>query len=132
VTKGISRRNEIEILATERSVFLEEFLQRLLEPPVGQHFHSVSINKHELIERYEDVVRDLIHHYPSFIYQKNPAQSSIRTNRTSSLTAPVSIPVVISQQQRIIHQFPRSDPRDSSPMQQGDEEQESLPPHSSS
>ncbi len=132
MTKGISRRNEIEILATERSVFLEEFLQRLLEPPVGQHFHSVSINKHELIERYEDVVRDLIHRYPSFIHQKNPAQSSIRTNRTSSLTAPVSIPVVISQQQRTIHQFPRSDPRDSSPMQQDNEEQESLPPHSSS
>jgi hypothetical protein len=122
-------------LATERSLSLEEFLQRLLEQPVGQHYHSVSINKHQLIERYEEAVRDLIHRHPSFISHTNEQQPPIRTNRTSSLTASIQIPVVIhqqqQQQQRSVYQY-RPDPRGSSPMQQGDDEQGSLPPPSSS
>lgn len=122
----------IEILETERSRYLEEFLQRLFEPPVGQHFHSVSINKHQLIERYEEAVKDLIHRYPSFITHKNEQQSSTRSNRTTSLIAPIQIPVVIHQQPRTIHQYHGNNPRGSSPMQQGDDEQESLPPSSSS
>jgi hypothetical protein len=119
----------IFILATERSAFLEEFLQRLLEPPIGQHFHSVSINKNQLIERYEETVRDLIHRYQLFHTHRNEQQSLIRSNRTLSLITPVQIPVVMHQQPRTIH---RIDPRSSSPMQQGDEEPQSLPPPSSS
>ncbi|CAF1147249.1 unnamed protein product [Adineta steineri] len=104
---------------TDRLVSLEEFLQRLLEQPVGQHYHSVSINKHQLFERYNDAVRDLIHRYPSFINHRNEQQSSNRSN----LIAPIQIPIVIHH---------RTDPRGSSPMQQGGDEQETLPPSSSS
>ncbi|CAF3634590.1 unnamed protein product [Rotaria sordida] len=126
---------------TERSLSLEEFLQRLLEQPIGQHYHSVSINKHQLVERYEEAVRDLIHRYPSFsgsTTDQQQQQSPNRSNRTPVLTAPVPIPVVIPQQQqqqqenRLPENMPVIDPRGSSPMQQGDEEQESsLPPSSS-
>ena len=123
------------ILATERSLSLEEFLQRLLEQPVGQHYHSVSINKHQLIERYEEAVRDLIHRHPSFMGHTNDQQSSLRSNRTSSVTGSVQIPIVIHHQQqpqqRSGYQY-RLEPRGSSPMQQGDDEQGSLPPSSSS
>jgi hypothetical protein len=128
-------------LATERSISLEEFLQRLLEQPVGQHYHSVSINKHQLVERYEEAVRDLVHRYSSFAGNINEQQFPARSNRTSSLTAPVQIPIII-QQQRSVQQhrplnnpsgnLPINDPRGSSPMQQGDDEQGSLPPPSSS
>jgi hypothetical protein len=112
-------------LATERSSFLEEFLQRLLEPPVGQHFHSVSINKNQLTERYEETVRDLIHRYQLFHTHRHEHQPLIRSNRTLNLITPLQIPVVM-------HQPPRTIPRSSSPMQQGDEESQSLPPSSSS
>jgi hypothetical protein len=84
------------------------------------------------MERYEEAVRDLIHRHPLFISPRNEQQFSLRSNRTSSLIAPVQIPVVIHQQPRTNHQYHRSDPRGSSPMQQGDDEQESLPPSSSS
>ncbi|CAF3346482.1 unnamed protein product [Rotaria sp. Silwood1] len=124
---------------TERSLSLEEFLQRLLEQPIGQHYHSVSINKHQLVERYDEAVRDLIHRYPSFSgntteQQQHQQQSPNRSNRTSVLTAPVPIPVVIQQEQqnRVPENMPVIDPRGSSPMQQGDDEQDSsLPPSSS-
>ncbi|CAF3325058.1 unnamed protein product [Rotaria socialis] len=119
---------------TERSLSLEEFLQRLLEQPIGQHYHSVSINKHQLVERYDEAVRDLIHRYPSFSGNTTDQQqqSPNRTNRTSVLTAPVQIPVVIQQSNRLPENMPAIDPRGSSPMQQGDDEQESpLPPTSS-
>jgi len=122
-------------LATERSLSLEEFLQRLLEQPIGQHYHSVSINKHQLVERYDEAVRDLIHRYPSFsgnTTEQQQQQSPNRSNRTAVLTAPVPIPVVIQQQNRSPENLPVIDPRGSSPMQQGDDEQESpLPPSSS-
>ena len=126
------------LLATERSLSLEEFLQRLLEQPIGQHYHSVSINKHQLAERYDDAVRDLIHRYPSFsgnTIEQQQQQSPGRSNRTAVLTASVSIPVVIQQPNRVPENTPVIDPRGSSPMQQGDDEQESssssLPPSSS-
>ncbi|CAF4130771.1 unnamed protein product, partial [Rotaria sp. Silwood1] len=163
-----------------------EFLQRLLEQPVGQHYHSVSINKHQLIERYEETVRDLIHRHPSFFTHKNEQASPMRSNRTTNVIGSVQIPVVIhhhqqppqqqhhqqpsqqqqhhqqplqqqqqqhhqqplqhhqqslqqqqqqqhqqplQQQQRPIQQY-RSNQRGSSPMQQGDDEQEPLPPSS--
>ncbi|CAF3719635.1 unnamed protein product [Rotaria sordida] len=119
----------------EHSIVLEEFLQRLLEQPVGQHYHSVSINKHQLIERYEETVRDLIHHNPSFFTHKNEQQSPVRSNRATNVIGSVQIPIVIhhhqQQQQRPIQQY-RSNQRGSSPMQQGDDEQDSLPPSSSS
>ncbi|CAF3727151.1 unnamed protein product [Rotaria sp. Silwood1] len=149
----------------EHSILLEEFLQRLLEQPVGQHYHSVSINKHQLIERYEETVRDLIHRHPSFFTHKNEQPSPMRSNRTTNVIGSVQIPVVIhhhqqppqqqhhqqplqqqqhhqqplqqqqqqqqplQQQQRPIQQY-RSNQRGSSPMQQGDDEQEPLPPSS--
>lgn len=129
-------------LATERTLSLEEFLQRLLEQPVGQHYHSVSINKHQLVERYDEAVRDLIHRYPSFSGNTNEQQqqqSPTRSNRTS-----VSIPVVIHHhhqqpqqpQQQQINPIPETipavDPRGSSPMQQGDDDQDPpLPPSTS-
>lgn len=115
-------------VATERSLSLEEFLQRLLEQPIGQHYHSVSINKHQLVERYDEAVRDLILRYPSFSGNTTTEQQQRSPNRTA-----VSIPVVIHQQQtRSPENMPVIDPRGSSPMQQGDDEQESpLPPTSS-
>ena len=120
------------LLATERTLSLEEFLQRLLEQPIGQHYHSVSINKHQLVERYDEAVRDLIHRYPSFSGNTNEQQqqqSPNRTNRASVLTAPVSIPVTIQHENRSPENMPVIDPRGSSPMQQGDDEQESpIPP----
>jgi hypothetical protein len=124
-------------LATERSLSLEEFLQRLLEQPIGQHYHSVSINKHQLVERYDEAVRDLIHRYPSFSgtstdQQPQQQQSPNRSNRAAVLTAPVSIPVVIQQANRSSEPMPVIDPRGSSPMQQGDDEQDSSVPHSTS
>jgi hypothetical protein len=124
-------------LATERSLSLEEFLQRLLEQPIGQHYHSVSINKHQLVERYDEAVRDLIHRYPSFSstntdQQPQQQQSPNRSNRAAVLTAPVSIPVVIQQANRSSESMPVIDPRGSSPMQQGDDEQDSSVPPSSS
>ncbi len=96
----------------------------------------MSINKHQLVERYDEAVRDLIHRYPSFsgntTEQQQQQQSPNRSNRTSVLTAPVSIPVVIQQQNRSPEAMPVIDPRGSSPMQQGDDEQElPLPPSSS-
>lgn len=107
---------------TERSLSLEEFLQRLLEQPIGQHYHSVSINKHQLVERYDDVIRDLIHRYPSFSsnhsleQQQQQTQSSpSRSNRTA-----ISIPIVTQQQ----NPMATIDPRGSSPMQQDDNEQD--------
>jgi hypothetical protein len=122
---------------TERSLSLEEFLQRLLEQPIGQHYHSVSINKHQLVERYDEAVRDLIHRYPSFSstntdQQPQQQQSPNRSNRAAVLTAPVSIPVVIQQANRSSESMPVIDPRGSSPMQQGDDEQDSSVPPSSS
>lgn len=123
-------------LATERSLSLEEFLQRLLEQPIGQHYHSVSINKHQLTERYDEAVRDLIHRYPSFsnnpVDQQPQQQSPTRSNRTSVLPGPVSIPVVIQQTNRAPDPTPVIDPRGSSPMQQGDDEQDSSVPSSTS
>ncbi|CAF3670140.1 unnamed protein product [Adineta steineri] len=125
-----------KIEPTERTLSLEEFLQRLLEQPIGQHYHSVSINKHQLVERYDEAVKDLIHRYPSFSGNTNEQpQSPNRSNRTSVLTAPVSIPVVIQQQQ---HSEPSSESmpitnlRGSSPMQQDDDEQDSSLPTSPS
>ena len=124
-------------LATERTLSLEEFLQRLLEQPIGQHYHSVSINKHQLVERYDEAVRDLIHRYPSFAgntVEQQQSQSPNRSNRAS-----VSIPVVVHHHQQPQQQhhnptpetMPTIDPRGSSPMQQGDDEQEPpLPPSS--
>lgn len=90
-------------LATERSLSLEEFLQRLLEQPIGQHYHSVSINKHQLVERYDDVVRDLIHRYPSFSGQQQSQPS-------------VSIPIVLQQPNAPSESMPMIEPRGSSPM----------------
>jgi hypothetical protein len=124
------------VLATERTLSLEEFLQRLLEQPIGQHYHSVSINKHQLVERYDEAVRDLIHRYPSFAgntIEQQQQQSPNRSNRTPVLTGPVSIPVVIQQQHNSSSEtMPVIDPRGSSPMQQGDDEQDTnLPPSSS-
>ncbi|CAF4151954.1 unnamed protein product, partial [Adineta steineri] len=123
-----------KIEPTERTLSLEEFLQRLLEQPIGQHYHSVSINKHQLVERYDEAVKDLIHRYPSFSGNTNEQpQSPNRSNRTSVLTAPVSIPVVIQQ-----HSEPSSESmpiinlRGSSPMQQDDDEQDSSLPTSPS
>lgn len=133
-------------LANEHSLVLEEFLQRLLEQPVGQHYHSVSINKHQLLERYEENIRDIIHRHPTFFTHKPEQQSSIRSNRTTSLIGSVPIPVVIHQQHqhhqhhqhqhqhhqhRPLHQH-RPTQRGSSPMQQGDDEHDSRPPPSSS
>ncbi|CAF1020451.1 unnamed protein product [Adineta ricciae] len=127
-----------KIEPTERTLSLEEFLQRLLEQPIGQHYHSVSINKHQLVERYDEAVRDLIHRYPSFsgnTVEQQQSQSPNRSNRAS-----VSIPVVIHHhhqqqpQQQQHHNptpetMPTIDPRGSSPMQQGDDEQDPpLPP----
>jgi hypothetical protein len=119
---------------TDRSLSLEEFLQRLLEQPIGQHYHSVSINKHQLVERYDEAVRDLIHRYPSFSGNttEQQQQSPNRSNRTSVLTPPIQIPVVIQQQNRSPEAMPVIDPRGSSPMQQGDDEQDSTVPPSSS
>lgn len=115
---------------------LEEFLQRLLEQPVSQHYHSVSINKHQLVERYDETVRDLQLRYPSFVAKPNeptlPQASPIRSNRTTSLpTPPVSIPLVIQQQahrsmDNPSEVLPVADRSDSSPMRQGDLD-ESLP-----
>ena len=123
-------------LATERSLSLEEFLQRLLEQPIGQHYHSVSINKHQLVERYDEAVRDLVHRYPSFsgtsTDQQPQQQSPNRSNRAAVVTAPVSIPVVIQQANRSSEPMPVIDPRGSSPMQQGDDEQDSSVPPSTS
>ncbi|CAF3297407.1 unnamed protein product [Rotaria socialis] len=84
----------------EHSILLEEFLQRLLEQPVGQHYHSVSINKHQLLERYEETIQDIIHRYPSFFTHKTEQQSPIRSNRTTNLIGSIPIPIVISQQQQ--------------------------------
>lgn len=127
-------RERIFCLATERSLSLEEFLQRLLEQPIGQHYHSVSINKHQLVERYDEAVRDLIDRYPSF--SGNPTdqqpQSPNRSNRAAVLTAPVSIPVVPQQLNRAPEPALAIDPRGSSPMQQGDDEQDSSVPASTS
>lgn len=110
---------------------MEEFLQRLLEQPIGQHYHSVSINKHQLVERYDEAVRDLIHRYPSF--SNNPTDQQPQSpNRTSVLTGPVSMPVVIHQINRTPEPTPVIDPRGSSPMQQGDDEQDSAVPSSNS
>ena len=120
------------LLATERSICLEEFLQRLLEYPLGQHYHSVSINKHQLISRYEEAVRELIHRYPSLpgyaVEQK--ALWTPRSVRSTSLNTPVSIPVVIqhSQAQHRATGITVSHPRGASPMQQGGEEQQPCPP----
>lgn len=130
--------NEFFDLVKENSTFLQEFLHRLLEPPSEQHFHSVSINKNQLIDRYEEAVRDLIHRYPSaHIYRKEqqpppppPPPLSIRSNRTSNLITPIQMPVVVHQQ-RPLQQPHRSEPRGSSPMQQDNEEHGSLPPPSS-
>lgn len=118
---------EFVFLATERSYYLEDFVQRLLEPPTGQHFHSVSINKNQLVERYGEILRGLIERYPTFFNYKTEQQLSLRSN----LITPIQIPVVIHQQPRTIHRIHRSNPRGTSPMQQGDDEQESLPPSSS-
>lgn len=126
------------ILGTERSTFLGDFVQRLLEPPLDPHYHSVSINKHQLIERYEEAVQDIIHRYPSaniFRKEQQPLPPT-RSNRTSNFITPLQIPVVIQQQSpsvlpRPLQQSDRSDPRGSSPMQQDNEEQGSLPPPSS-
>lgn len=130
--------NEMLILGTERSNILGDFVQRLLEPPLDQHFHSVSINKHQLIERYEEAVRDVIHRYPSVNILRKEQQPipPTRSNRTSNLITPIQIPVLIQQQTpsvlpRPLQQPDRSDPRGSSPMQQDNEEQGSLPPPSS-
>ena len=118
------------LLATERSISLEEFLQRLLEQPIGQHYHSVSINKHQLVERYNEAVADLIYRYPSFsgnTTEQQQQQSPNRSNRPAVLTAPVSI----QQPNRSPEHMPVIDPRGSSPMQQGDDEQEPpIPPSS--
>lgn len=96
--------NKVE--GKEQLNFLEEFLQHLHEPPYQQHCHSVSINKHQLIERYEEIVRDIYQRYPTnFIRRTNPLAS-------------IQIPVVIHQAQRI-------DRRGTSPMQQSDDEHES-------
>lgn len=91
-------------LATERSSSLDEFLQRLLEQPISQHYHSVSINKHQLIERYEEAVRELQQRYPTF-FGNAPEQltSSVRSLNSN-------------------------DPRASSPMQQDDDQQD-APTH---
>ncbi|CAF3845140.1 unnamed protein product [Rotaria magnacalcarata] len=122
----------------EHSILLEEFLQRLLEQPVGQHYHSVSINKHQLLERYEETIQDIIHRYPSFFTHKTEQQSPIRSNRTTSLIGSIPIPIVIHQQQqqqqqhRSVHQHRSKNKRGSSPMQQDDDEHNSRPPPSSS
>lgn len=124
-------------LATERSLSLEEFLQRLLEQPISQHYHSVSINKHQLVERYDETVRDLQLRYPSFFAKSNdsslPQISPVRSNRTTSLpTPPVSIPIVIQQQTHRSMDNPSeilpvtTDRQDSSPMRQDDVD-DSLP-----
>jgi len=91
---------------------LEDFLQHLHDSPYQQHCHSVSINKHQLIERYEDIVSDIYRRYPTHF-----------TRRTSQLTS-IQIPVVLHQAQRI-------DPCSISPMQQDDDEQESHRHHRS-
>ena len=119
------------LLATERSISLEEFLQRLLEYPLGQHYHSVSINKHQLISRYEEAVRELVHRFgptPSLAHE--PQASSVRTTRATSLNTPVSIPVVIhhSQQQHRAAGIAAGHSRGAVPMQQGGDEQPCPPP----
>lgn len=116
------------LLATERSLCLEEFLQRLLEYPLGQHYHSVSINKHQLVSRYEDAVRELVHRFPSMSTYavEQPTSWTTRSIRSTSLNTPVSIPVVIhhSQAQHRAAGITVGHPRGASPMQQGGEEQQ--------
>lgn len=82
--------------APERLKSLEEFFQRLLEQPVGQHYHSVTINKTQLMERYEQIVRELYRHYPSFaVNRTHQQQETNRTVRTTGAVSSVSIPIVI-------------------------------------
>ena len=119
-------------LATERSLSLEDFLQRLLEQPVGQHYHSVSINKNQLIERYEETVRDLVQRYPVFGSNRLDEQRpTVRSNRTSNVMATVQIPIVFSRARSIPQHrtgsIPVIYPRGSSPMQQDDDGQEPSP-----
>lgn len=69
---------------TERSKSLELFLQRLFEQPIGQHFHSVSINKNQLIERYEETVRELIHRYSSAVCLTRTTENPPSQTKSSS------------------------------------------------
>ena len=101
---------------------------------MGQHYHSVSINKHQLVERYDETVRDLIHRYSLFsdnTIEQQQQQSPTRSNRAPILTPSVPIPIVIQQPNHLPENMPVIDPRGSSPMQQDDDEQDSsLPPSS--
>jgi hypothetical protein len=84
-------------LAGKRSILLEEFIQRLFEQPTDQHYHSVSINKNNLFERYEEVVRDLIRRQPTLINERchEMQRSSVPTVRATNPMPSVSIPVVV-------------------------------------
>ena len=129
-------RHSPSFLVTDRSLSLEDFLQRLLEQPVGQHYHSVSINKNQLIERYEETVRDLVQRYPSFASNHaDEHRPSVRSNRTSNAMATVQIPIVFRRARSIPQHrtgsIPVIYPRGSSPMQQDEDGQEpssALPP----
>ena len=137
-------------LATEHSLSLEEFVHCLLEPPGGQHNHSVTINKHQLVERYETTIKDLIHRFPSFVGRKNEQRSLAQLSQASSVTRSPEFPTSINhhhhhhhqqqqqqqleqqrlreeQRQRSISQY-QSDPCGSRPMQQGDGKQKPLLP----
>ena len=114
----ISCQDYVSVSATERSLSLEEFLQRLLEQPIGQHYHSVSINKHQLVERYDDAVRDLQNRYPTFF--NNFSEQRASPNRTASSMQNDSCLGENVPERPFVN-----DPRGSSPMQQDDDQQES-------
>ncbi|CAF0892278.1 unnamed protein product, partial [Didymodactylos carnosus] len=76
----------LDRIEPQRLTLLEEFLQRLLEQPIGQHYHSVSINKNNLFERYEEAV----HH----LYDKYPTHFAKEPTMIATPPSPVTTPMI--------------------------------------
>ncbi|CAF1306227.1 unnamed protein product, partial [Didymodactylos carnosus] len=77
----------LDKIEPQRLTLLEEFLQRLLEQPIGQHYHSVSINKNNLFSRYGEAVQYLYNKYPTH-FAKEP------TVVAASSISPVATPMI--------------------------------------